>query len=34
MQNNAAIQALGAALQDGAVDQYNDRTGAGIVPIS
>ena len=33
-ENNAAIQALVAALQDGAVDQYNDRTGAGIVPIS
>ena len=33
-ENNAAIQALVAALQDGAVDQYNDRTGAGIVAIS
>ena len=33
-ENNAAIQALVAALHDGAVDQYNDRTGAGIVPIS
>ena len=33
-ENNAAIQALVAALQDGAVDQYNARTGAGIVPIS
>ncbi len=33
-ENNAAIQALVAALRDGAVDQYNDRTGAGIVAIS
>ena len=33
-ENNAAIQALVAALQDGAVDQYNAQTGAGIVPIS
>ena len=32
-ENNAAIQALVAALQNGAVDQYNDKTGAGIVPI-
>ena len=33
-ENNAAIQALVAALRDGAVDQYNAQTGAGIVPIS
>lgn len=32
-ENNAAIQALVKALQDGAVDQYNEETGAGIVPI-
>ncbi len=28
-----AIQALVAALKDGAVDQYNEETGAGIVPV-
>ena len=33
-ENNAAVQALVAALQDGAVDKYNAQTGAGIVPIS
>ena len=32
-ENNAAIQALVKALQDGAVDQYNAESGAGIVPI-
>lgn len=32
-ENNAAIQALVKALQDGAVEQYNTETGAGIVPI-
>lgn len=32
-ENNAAIQALVKALQDGVVDQYNAETGAGIVPI-
>ena len=32
-ENNAAVQALVKALQDGAVDQYNEETGAGIVPI-
>jgi D-methionine transport system substrate-binding protein len=32
-ENNSAIQALVKALQDGAVDQYNEETGAGIVPI-
>ena len=32
-ENNAAVQALVKALQDGAVEQYNTETGAGIVPI-
>ncbi len=32
-EENAAVKALVAALQDGAVDQYNEKTGAGIVPI-
>ncbi len=32
-ESNAAIQALVKALQDGAVEQYNAETGAGIVPI-
>ena len=32
-ENAPAIQALVAVLQDGAVDAYNDATGAGIVPI-
>ena len=32
-EENAAVKALVAALQDGAVDQYNEQTGAGIVPI-
>ena len=32
-ENNSAIQALVKALQDGAVNQYNEETGAGIVPI-
>ena len=32
-EENAAVKALVAALQDGAVEQYNEKTGAGIVPI-
>ena len=32
-EERADIQALVAALKDGAVDQYNEKTGAGIVPI-
>ena len=32
-ESNVAIQALVAALKDGAVDKYNEETGAGIVPI-
>ena len=33
-ETRAEIVALIAALQDGAVDAYNEQTGAGIVPIS
>ena len=33
-ETRAEILALVAALQDGAVDAYNEQTGAGIVPIS
>ena len=33
-ETRAEIAALIAALQDGAVDAYNEQTGAGIVPIS
>ena len=33
-ETRAEIIALIAALQDGAVDAYNEQTGAGIVPIS
>ena len=32
-EENAAVKALVTALQDGAVEQYNEKTGAGIVPI-
>ena len=32
-ENNPAIQALVKALQNGTVEQYNEQTGAGIVPI-
>ena len=32
-ENDPAIQALVKALQDGVVEQYNEQTGAGIVPI-
>ncbi|MBR2592407.1 MAG: metal ABC transporter substrate-binding protein, partial [Oscillospiraceae bacterium] len=32
-ENKAAIQALVNALQDGAVEKYNEETGAGIVSI-
>ncbi len=32
-EENEAIQALVKALKEGAVDQYNEETGAGIVPI-
>lgn len=32
-EENEAIKALVAALKEGAVDQYNEETGAGIVPI-
>ena len=33
-ENNPAIQALVSALKNGAVDAYNESTGAGIVPIA
>ena len=33
-ETRAEILALVAALQDGAVDAYNEQTGAGIVPIA
>ena len=32
-ENDPAVQALVAALKDGAVEKYNEQTGAGIVPI-